>query len=322
MSRARIDNEDELYLHTIPYCSSGAAAAAFTGERAAIPGIQYPPEENALDAPLRAIWKHYQANPNGPHSYGWWIPVPAGLKPAHHARWLKQYSPLVEEGTWRGWRSLTPTCSHNRRPGMWSRPLLPPEFYVVLANYGRSAVEVRPRTFTCRLATPVRRRQELEPRRPVAANPAAASRLIRAQARRQCGIPSCSVAGRALRCAPSVVAKNRLIPHLSRYSRRAAECAPANPFPQHALVSTTIAPLPTCRNTWPLPDARSFPPSHESPELAWRKWCPTVCCEEWLFWPLGGQVQGSQRENGLSGNFLPKVPHCPQSLAPFLIPKD
>jgi len=47
MSRATIDNEDELYLHTIPYLQFPylLAGRPFTGERAMIPGIQYPPEE-------------------------------------------------------------------------------------------------------------------------------------------------------------------------------------------------------------------------------------------------------------------------------------
>jgi hypothetical protein len=88
MSRARIDSEDELYLHTIPYLQFPVLLAGrpFTGERAAIPGIQYPPEEKCFwTRHLRAIWKQFQANPNGPHI---WPGIrPAGLARPTHARW-------------------------------------------------------------------------------------------------------------------------------------------------------------------------------------------------------------------------------------------
>ena len=93
MSRAKIVNEDELYLHTIPYMQFPVLLAGrpFTGERAMIPGINYPPEEECFwTRHCRAIWKHYQANPNGPHSYGWWDSCPGRpeARPTH-ARWLK-----------------------------------------------------------------------------------------------------------------------------------------------------------------------------------------------------------------------------------------
>ena len=69
MSRAQIDSEDELYLHAIPYMQFPLLLAGrpFTGERAAIPGIKYPPEEKCFwTRHLRAIWKHYQAHPERP----------------------------------------------------------------------------------------------------------------------------------------------------------------------------------------------------------------------------------------------------------------
>jgi hypothetical protein len=147
MSRARIDNEDELYLHTIPYLQFPVLLAGrpFTGERAAIPGIQYPPEDKCFwTRHLRAIWKHYQANPNGPHSYGWWDSSPGRpeARPTH-ARWLKQYLPLVEEGTW-AWLEITDSDLFTQPPAqeVVTSAFANREFYVVLANYGRSAVEV------------------------------------------------------------------------------------------------------------------------------------------------------------------------------------
>jgi hypothetical protein len=147
MSRARIDNEDELYLHTIPYLQFPVLLGGrpFTGERAAIPGIPYPPEEKCFwTRHLRAIWKQYQANPKGPHSYGWWDSCPGRpeARPAH-ARWLKQYLPLVEEGTW-AWLEVSDS-------DLFTQPLPQDvvasvfanrEFHIVLANYGRSAAAV------------------------------------------------------------------------------------------------------------------------------------------------------------------------------------
>ena len=92
MSRAKIDSEDELYLHAIPYMQFPLLLAGrpFTGERAVIPGIKYPPEEKCFwTRHCRAIWRHYQDHPEGPHSYGWWDSVPGRpeARPTH-ARWL------------------------------------------------------------------------------------------------------------------------------------------------------------------------------------------------------------------------------------------
>lgn len=104
MSRARIANEDELYLDAIPYMQFPVLLAGrpFTGQRAMIPGIKYPPEEKCFwTRHCREIWKYYQTHPNGPYSYGWWDSVPGRpeARPTH-ARWLQRYLPMVEEGTW------------------------------------------------------------------------------------------------------------------------------------------------------------------------------------------------------------------------------
>jgi len=66
MSRAKVDREDDLYLHTIPYLQFPLLLAGrpFTGERAAIPGIEYPPEKKCFwTRHCRAIWRAYQAHP-------------------------------------------------------------------------------------------------------------------------------------------------------------------------------------------------------------------------------------------------------------------
>jgi hypothetical protein len=159
MSRARIENEDELYLHAIPYMQFPLLLAGrpFTGQRAAIPGIKYPPEEKCFwTRHCRAIWKQYQAHPEGPHSYGWWDSVPGRpeARPTH-ARWLRQYRPMVEQGTW-AWLEV-------RDSGLFAEPLAGDvvasvfanrSLYLVLANYGHRPVTVRTTSAHVPLASP------------------------------------------------------------------------------------------------------------------------------------------------------------------------
>ena len=148
MSRAKIDREDDLYLHAIPYMQFPLLLAGrpFTGQRAVIPGIEYPPEDKCFwTRHCRAIWKHYRAHPEGPHSYGWWDSVPGRpeARPTHR-RWLSRYLPMVEEGTW-AWLEVAES-------DLWAGPL-PSEvvasvfanrrFYLVLANYGSGPAGIR-----------------------------------------------------------------------------------------------------------------------------------------------------------------------------------
>ncbi len=147
MSRAQIGNEDELYLNSIPYLQFPLLLAGrpFTGERALIPGIDYPSEEQCFwTRHCRAIWKHYQAHPDGPHSYGWWDSVPGRpAARATHAAWLRQYLPLVEEGTW-AWLDVG-GCALLRDPlpaGVVASVFANRDLYLVLANYTAAAVDV------------------------------------------------------------------------------------------------------------------------------------------------------------------------------------
>jgi len=147
MSRARIASEDELYLHAIPYMQFPLLLAGrpFTGERALIPGIEYPPPERCFwTRHCRSIWKYYQQHPDGPYSYGWWDSVPGRpeARPTHR-RWLERYLPMVEEGTW-AWLEI-------RDSTLFTRPLPPRvvasvfanrQLYLVLANYGTVPAEV------------------------------------------------------------------------------------------------------------------------------------------------------------------------------------
>jgi hypothetical protein len=147
LSRAKIENEDELYLHAIPYMQFPLLLAGrpFTGERALIPGIEYQPEQDDFwTRHCRDIWKYYQAHPDGPHSYGWWDSVPGRPEArSTHAHWLKRYLPLVEEGTW-AWLEIGDS-------GLFTQPLpknivasafANREVYLVLANFRPSPVEI------------------------------------------------------------------------------------------------------------------------------------------------------------------------------------
>ena len=147
MSRARIQNEDELYLHAIPYLQFPLLLAGkpFTGERATIPGIQYAPEaEDFWTQHCRSVWKHYQSHWDGPYSYGWWDSVPGRPQArATHADWLRQYAPMVEEGSW-AWLDIKDSqlfrgpLPHHVVASVFANR----EIWLVLANYGQSALEV------------------------------------------------------------------------------------------------------------------------------------------------------------------------------------
>ena len=116
-----------LYLHAIPYLQFPLLLAGrpFTGERAAVPGIDYPPEKKCFwTRHLRAIGRYYREHPAGPYSYGWWDSVPG--RPAAHSdapRWLTRYLPLVEEGTW-AWLEIAES-------DLWAQP--PADGVVALA---------------------------------------------------------------------------------------------------------------------------------------------------------------------------------------------
>jgi hypothetical protein len=150
MSRAKPQSEDELYLHSLPYMQFPLLLAGrpFTGQRATIDGIKYPPEEKCFwTRHLRAIWKQFQSHPEGPHSYGWWDSVPGRPEArSTHARWLEQYLPLTEEGTW-AWLDIGDSDLASRPPGknVVLSAFANQHLYLVLANYERDAVEVATR---------------------------------------------------------------------------------------------------------------------------------------------------------------------------------
>jgi len=147
MTFAKVDGDDEPFLHAIPYMQFPVLQAGrpLTGERGMIPGVAYPPAERDFWVRrCKEAWKHYQAHPNGPYTYGGWDAVPQRPQTrSTHARWLALYRPLVEEGTW-AWLEIGDSS-------LFARPLpkgiVPSAFanrdvYLVLANYGHSDVEI------------------------------------------------------------------------------------------------------------------------------------------------------------------------------------
>ncbi|MCD6359319.1 MAG: hypothetical protein J7M38_00560, partial [Armatimonadetes bacterium] len=69
MSRAQVVDEDELYLHSIPYMQFPLRVDGrpMTGQRALAPGVSYRPVEGCFwSQHCRRIWEHHQANPDGP----------------------------------------------------------------------------------------------------------------------------------------------------------------------------------------------------------------------------------------------------------------
>ena len=148
MSRARVEREDDLYLHSIPYLQFPLLLAGrpFTGERAMVPGIEYPPEEKCFwTRHLRAMARHLKEHPDGPHSYGWWDSVPGrpDARPTHE-RWLKQYLPLVEEGTW-AWLEIgeSDLFAEPLAEGVVASAFANRDLHLALANYSQSPVVVQ-----------------------------------------------------------------------------------------------------------------------------------------------------------------------------------
>ncbi len=151
----QLKSDDEPYLHTIPYLQFPLLEGGrpYTGERAMIPGVNYSPDRDD-PTPVddmtnwyrrnEAKWKYYQVHPNGPYMYSEWGPIPPspGYR-ATHARWLKQYRPLVEDGT-RAWLEIwdSDLFAQPLPAGVVASAFANRETYLVLANYGRSEARV------------------------------------------------------------------------------------------------------------------------------------------------------------------------------------
>lgn len=144
MSFTSIESPDEPFLHAIPYMQFPVLQAGriFSGERGTIPGITY--NDDFWTRRCREAWAQWQADPAKLHCHSAWDAVPGSpeTRPTH-ARWLKRYLPMVEEGTW-AWLEIGDSS-------LFTAPLPKEvvasafanrEMHLVLANYGRTAVEV------------------------------------------------------------------------------------------------------------------------------------------------------------------------------------
>ncbi|MFV2067531.1 MAG: hypothetical protein ACC645_11170 [Pirellulales bacterium] len=147
MTFATVVGDDEPFLHSIPYMQFPLLQAGkpFTGERGNIPGVEYPRgEKDWWVQRCRAIWEHHRAHPNGTHTYGIWDHLPGNPEArSTHARWLRQYMPLVEEGTWAWLEIGESTLFEPPFPkGVVASAFANRESYLVLANYAEEAVEL------------------------------------------------------------------------------------------------------------------------------------------------------------------------------------
>lgn len=138
-------SEDEPYLQAIPYLQFPLRQAGrpYTGEKVTVPGVQY--HEDAFFDRLQAIWKYTQEHPDGPFMYGQWDAFPPRRNRGEiHAQWLKQYSPLVQEGTWAYVEiSDSDLFVGSVPPDIVATVYANRELYLVLANYGTQDVSIK-----------------------------------------------------------------------------------------------------------------------------------------------------------------------------------
>jgi hypothetical protein len=139
MGFTTVESEDEPYLQ-FPVTMGGRI---FTGERGMVPGVKY--NDDFWLQRCRDAWKQFQLDPTKLYTYSAWDEVPGSprTRPTH-AQWLKQYLPLVEEGTW-AWLEVSdsslftsPLPSNVVASAFANRQL-----HLVLANYGRTAAELQ-----------------------------------------------------------------------------------------------------------------------------------------------------------------------------------
>lgn len=142
---AKVEGENDHFLHSIPYMQFPLLQGGrpLTGERGVIPIPRLPgAHENGF---YEAAWKYYQAHPNGPYIYGGWDPIPPNpnTRPAH-ARWLKQYLPLVEDGTW-AYLEITDSALFTAPlpKGCVASAFANRQLYLVLANYSQQPQQVQ-----------------------------------------------------------------------------------------------------------------------------------------------------------------------------------
>jgi hypothetical protein len=139
-SLAKVEGQNEHFLHAIPYMQFPLLQGGrpLTGERGVIPIPRLPGvREGGF---YEAAWEYYQAHPNGPYIYGGWDAIPPSdeTRPTH-AHWLKQYLPMVEDGTWAFLEITDSDLFVGPLPADCVASVFANrDLYLVLANYSRS----------------------------------------------------------------------------------------------------------------------------------------------------------------------------------------
>ena len=143
-----LESEDELYIHSIPYCQFPLRidGRPVTGERVAVPGLDYMPiKDDLVGQHMHRIRQYYREHPDGPYSYGWWDSCP-GRADARRV-WLKYldlYRPMVREGT-SAWLEIRQSDLFEKRPAsdLVTSLFVNERTYLILANYGHSELHCR-----------------------------------------------------------------------------------------------------------------------------------------------------------------------------------
>jgi hypothetical protein len=150
MSRAKIANEDELYLHSIPYMQFPLLLTGrpFTGERVSVPGVNYTAKNTEFWMQhLHRVGESYRSHPEGPFTYGWWDSCPGrpDARPAYF-RWLALYRPMVERGTIAYLEIADSDLFVGRLPGrVVASAFINRNMYLALGNFSTASVEVETR---------------------------------------------------------------------------------------------------------------------------------------------------------------------------------
>ena len=144
MNFTKIANEDEPFLHSIPYMQFPVMQAGriFTGERGFVPGVKY--NEDFWIKRCREAWQQYQTDPSKLHCYSAWDAVPGNPATREtHKRWTKRYLPLTEDGTWAWLEVGENTFFTAPLPGdVVVSAFANRQMHLVVANYGQSPVDV------------------------------------------------------------------------------------------------------------------------------------------------------------------------------------
>ncbi|MFH1006432.1 MAG: hypothetical protein V1800_02865 [Candidatus Latescibacterota bacterium] len=144
LSRAEKWNEDDMYLHALPYMHFPLRVDGrpLTGQRARVPGIDY--GDDFWSEHFGRIYDWHQAHPDGPHVYGWWDTCYG--RPQARQRWfhyLDLYRPMVTENT-RCYLEITQSSLFvDALPETIVASLFVNEkSFLVLANYGKEPATV------------------------------------------------------------------------------------------------------------------------------------------------------------------------------------